>query len=145
MIELLFLIFQIFTINWLICMIVIILNTFIFYLFIVLFKYFIVNFYFMTLYYIALFLMAHYVVIKINLIVIIHSLWFHLLVLIDIIAFTFIWFRIFVRLAIVALSASSLTFLRHGMISSCVVFWNKSQTILKCAINILLIIWILYF
>ena len=130
MIELWFLRFYILTFIRLFWMIIIILTTIILELFIVLFEYFIVNFYSMTLYYIALFLMAHYFFINIRLIAAVNSLWFHNLVLIDLIIFTFIWFWIFVWLAIVALSASSLAFLRHGMMSTCVVFWNHCQAIL---------------
>ena len=130
MIEFRFLRFQILCFNRLFCVMIIILNTIILELFFILFKYFIVNFNSMTLYYITCLLMTDYFVFKINLIVVIRSLWFHLLVLIHLTVFTFIWFWIFVWLARVALSTSSLTFLRHGMMSTCIVFWNHRKTIL---------------
>ena len=130
---------------WLFGVVIIILSVFIIDLFIFLFEYFVVNFYSMTLYYISLFLMAHYFVIVIWLIIIIHSLWFHKLILIYLIIFTFIWFWIFIWLACIALSASGLAFLRHCMMPTCIVFRNHCKAIFKCAVNIFLIVRVVQF
>ena len=130
---------------WLFGVVIIILSVFIIDLFIFLFEYFVVNFYSMTLYYISLFLMAHYFVIVIWLIIIIHSLWFHKLILIYLIIFTFVWFWIFIWLACIALSASGLAFLRHCMMPTCIVFRNHCKAIFKCAINIFLIVRVVQF
>lgn len=130
---------------WLFGVVIIILSVFIIDLFIFLFEYFVVNFYSMTLYYISLFLMAHYFVIVIWLIIIIHSLWFHKLILIYLIIFTFVWFWIFIWLACIALSTSGLAFLRHCMMPTCIVFWNHCKAIFKCAINIFLIVRVVQF
>ena len=99
----------------------------------------------MTLYYVSLFLMAHYFVIVIWLIIIIHSLWFHKLILIYLIIFTFIWFWIFIWLARIALTASGLAFLRHCMMPTCIVFRNHCKAIFKCAVNIFLIVRVVQF
>lgn len=130
---------------WLFGVVIIILSVFIIDLFIFLFEYFVVNFYSMTLYYVSLFLMAYYFLIVIWLIIIIHSLRFHKLILINLIIFTFIWFWIFIWLACIALSASSLAFLRHSMMPTCIVFWNHCKAIFKCAVNIFLIVRVVQF